>query len=377
MGISIDKRIIETEQISLLFITVAGNAIGYGHLSRCLSLAEHAAKRNLSVSFLLFGDNDAFSRVKHAGFDCLLKPISALGSRFADTLLNHVDMIDVVVMDFSHQDVFPDLECAHQILKDIRSRARKIIVIDALGVQALATKMPDMPIDILVVPYVGATLPDNAPWQILEGPAYAVLSSAYAELHERIVRQDADRILVSCGGSDPKKLTALVLDGIGRISKTLKVRVIVGPLFDECIRAILKSAVSKSKHSIELVDSPTALAEHMMWCDLAIATTGLIKYELAATGTPGILISIDDIHDLINRPFANMGSALDLGVRAAPQLIADHVASLLDNHEARAAMAKFGRQMIDGKGTERLVAEIIKSCNVAQSLARQNFIDNK
>lgn len=366
MGLRIDKRIIEPRQISLLFITVADKALGYGHLSRCLSLAEQAIKRNLSVSVLLFGDNEAFLRVEQAGFDCVLKPISVLGSRYDGTLLNHVDKVDVVVADFSHQDVFPDLECARQVLKDIRSRARKVIVIDALGVQALATKMPDMPIDILVAPYVGVAFQNNTLCHTLEGPAYAVLSSAYEGLHERIVRQDADRILVSCGGSDPKKLTALVLDGIERISKHLKVRVIVGPLFDESIRALLKSVVSSSKHSIELIDSPVALAEHMMWCDLAIATTGLIKYELAATATPGILISIDDIHDLINRPFAKMGSALDLGVRATPQLIADHVASLLDNHEVRAAMAMVGRQMIDGKGTERLITEIIRSCRVTE-----------
>lgn len=359
--IRIDKQIVEQKQLSLLFITIAGSTLGYGHLNRCLSLAEYAVKRNLPISFLLFGDSDAFSQIEHAGYDCSLEPVSALGGRFSDILLKHFDMIDIVVTDFSHQEVLPDSEYARQAFKDIRSQARKVVVIDALGVQALATRIPDMPIDILVAPYVGANLPDNSSWQILEGPAYAVLSSAYTELHERIVRHDADRVLVSCGGSDPKKLTALVLDGIEQISSHLKVRVIVGPLFDESIRAILKSAVSSSRHSIELVNSPWALVEHMMWCDLAIATTGLIKYELAATATPGILISIDDIHDLINLPFANSGSALDLGIRATPRLIADHVVKLLGNHEARAAMAMAGRQMVDNKGAERLIVEIIRS----------------
>lgn len=366
MEIRINKGVVEPKQIRLLFITVAGNAIGYGHLNRCLSLAEQASKRNLSISFLLFGDNDAYLRVGNAGYDCVLKPISTFSKYFSDASLNHVDIIDIVVTDFSHQDIFPDLECARQVLKGIRSLAKKVMVIDALGVQALAPRMPDMPIDILVVPYVGATFPDNTPWRILEGPDYAVLSSAYCGLHDRIVRKDADRILVSCGGSDPNHLTTLVMDGIALVSRSLVVRIIVGPLFDAEIRANLKVMISNTAHTIELIESPGALSEHMIWCDLAIATTGLIKYELAATATPGILISIDDVHDLINRPFANMGSSQDLGVSVTPQKIADHVSSLLNNYEARVRMAMTGRKMIDGRGTERLITEIIRCCSATE-----------
>lgn len=342
--------------ISALFITVAGNAMGYGHLSRCLSIAEQAVKERLTVSFLLFGENSASARVEQAGFSCLLKPISALN--VAGLPQNSDGLFDIVIVDFSHQNTFPDLNCARSVLVKISRLAKKVVMIDALGEQALVTKIPDMPIDILVVPYVDDGI-RHGNWRTLEGPMYAVLSSAYSNLQDRTVRHDADRILVSCGGSDPKKLTISVLEGIEQIQKKLEVRVVVGPLFDETIRAILGDFISNSKHLIRLVKSPTTLAEHMMWCDLAIATTGLIKYELAATGTPGILISIDEIHDMINQPFANKGSILDLGVTDSPQLIANHATDLLSNYDARVVMARVGHQMVDGNGTKRLVDEII------------------
>ncbi len=358
----INTCINEAKLINLLFITIAGNDLGYGHLSRCLALAEHASKRDFSISFLLFGDKDAFSRVEYAGYDCLVEPIPALKNQLADILQNYFSVTDVVVADFSHQKIFPDVSCIQQVLNDIRKWIRKVVLIDALGVQALSNKMSDMPIDVLVVPYVGVTISDNTHYNILKGPAYAVLSSAYLELQERTVREVADRILVSCGGSDPNNLTALVLAGIDRIPIHLEVRVIVGPLFDQGVKATLRSIVSNSKISIVFIDSPEMLVEHMMWCDLAIATTGLIKYELAATATPGILISIDDVHELINRAFANMGSSIDLGVSVTPEQVATHVRSLLDNYETRVMMAMVGRKMIDGKGTERILTEIVKHC---------------
>lgn len=354
---------------------MAGNDIGYGHLSRCLALAEYANERNISISFLLFGDNHALSRVEQAGYDCILEPISALdtGDGFADMLPKDIGIFDVVLTDFSHQNIFIDMQCVEKVFKDIRKRARKVIVIDALGVQALATKDPGMPIDILVIPYICPTFPVNGFWHILEGPRYAVLSLAYANLNQRIVRYAADRILVSCGGSDSTKLTPFILDSIEQISNALNVRVIVGPLFDESIRVALKNIVSNSKHSIELIYAPTTLAEHMRWCDIAIATTGLIKYELAATATPSILFSIDEVHDFINRPFAKMGTALDLGIGVRPQLLADQIVGLLSNYKLRRTMGVAGRKLVDGKGAERLISEIVSNCRVSER--NQLFVD--
>lgn len=350
----------------MLFITIAGNAVGYGHLNRCLSLAGHAANRNVSISFLLFGDNEASARVQHTGYKFFLKPISAIGRRFTDAVPYQIEAADVIVIDLSHPVVFSDLEGTLQLLKHIRSRARQVILIDALGEQTFAAKMPNMPIDILVAPYVGVTVQDSPCWRTLKGPAYAVLSPAYEGLHERIVRQHANRLLVSCGGSDPTMLTPLVLEGIERLHRELNIRVIVGPLFDRNLKATLRNVASASRHSIELVDAPDGLVGHMRWCDLAITTSGLIKYELAATSTPGILLSIDNIHDLSNRPFADLGSALDLGSKVTAQLIADSVESLLDNYAARRDLAASGRRMFDGKGSERLLNEIIRSCYVTE-----------
>ena len=98
----------------------------------------------------------------------------------------------------------------------------------------------------------------------------------------------------------------------------------------------------------------------MRWADLAIATSGLTKYELAATGTPAILISPDQIHTTANEPFAALGSAVDLGwiQRVTPSELASKVRSLLDDTEQRGAMACAGMRAVDGRGAARIAAAL-------------------
>lgn len=344
----------------LLFVAVAGPAIGYGHLSRCLALADCARHQGIDSEFLVFCDDGALSRMQHAGYACKIASVAAL----ADAKIpDKTENFDAVVVDFSHAAVFDELDSARRLLRSLRAHAGTMMVIDALGEQTLARRMPDMPADVVAVPYVGATEERDRPWRTLAGPEYAVLAPAYADLPPRVVREHAERVMVSCGGADPKGLTRIVLDGLELIPGRLLVRVVVGPLFCTGLIDALIAHAKKSRHEIELLHSPDGLAQHMLWSDLTVAASGLIKYELAATSTPTILISMDDIHDIVNRPFACAGSVRDLGVEFDARLLAKTISELLDDAAARLAMAKVGRHLVDGNGTNRLLAELTKAAS--------------
>ena len=98
----------------------------------------------------------------------------------------------------------------------------------------------------------------------------------------------------------------------------------------------------------------------MLWCDLAISNSGLTKYELAATGTPALLVSIDEFHDGVNRAFSAKGSVWDLGVDVTPQRIHDAACDLLNDCSRREKMACSGRNIVDGLGSRRILTEIEK-----------------
>lgn len=350
----------------LLFVVVAGRETGYGHVSRCLTLAQCARSREASSSFLIFGDAAVRKRIELAGFPCVLHSYAMLNGSPIKTKDCWEGDIDAVVVDFSHPVVFRSIDGGRKLLCSLRHHSRRLMVIDALGGQALAPRMPDMPADVCVVPYVGAVADADAPWRTLAGPEYAVLAPAYAALPLRVARECADRVLVSCGGSDPGQFTLLVLDGIEQICSVLAIRVVVGPLFSRELADVLAVRAAGSHHVIELIHEPESLADHMSWSDLTVAASGLIKYELAAASTPAILFSIDHSHDVVNRPFAEMGSARDLGVAFSAEEVAAEVADLLEDRAVRVKMATAGRRLVDGKGAERLIADIMRSCCVAE-----------
>lgn len=350
----------------LLFVAIAGAEIGYGHLSRCLSLANYARRQEIESSFLILGDAGVLRQIEHAGYPGIVQPCSALAEQAAGIMQGRIEAFDAVVVDFSHPVIFRDIGGGRKLLNSLRHQARTLMVIDALGEQALAPRMPDMPADIYVAPYVGAVAVIGAPWRTLAGPEYAVLAPVYAGLLQRIVREQADRVLVSCGGADPRQLTLLVLDGIEQIRSVLTLRVVVGPLFSRELADALAACAAGSHHVIELIHEPTGLAEHMLWSDLAVAASGLIKYELAAASTPAILFSIDRSHDVVNRPFLEMGTARDLGVEFSAGEVAEEIAVLLEDRAVRAGMAAAGRRLVDGKGAERLINDIMRSCCVVE-----------
>ncbi len=341
-------------------MTIAGNSVGYGHLNRCLTLADYARGECINSSFLLFCDTPTFTSPRMTSYAWGVAPISTLKNGWKSEALDKSNLCDIAVIDLSRFDLFDSLENVHKFLFTIRGMAKKVALIDALGIEAFSKRALDLPIDMLVMPYIGANINCNSEWEILQGSDYAILSSDYFNLPTRTIQKFANRILISCGGSDPKNFSIAILEALELIPEFLEVRIVIGPLFHEKLIQELEIVSSKSRHEISLIRSPNSLADHMIWSDIAMATTGLIKYELAATGTPAILMSIDKMHELVNEPFSKIGSSVDIDINMSSRDIADKVFTLLIDYNARVIMSGLGREKIDGLGASRLMEKILK-----------------
>ena len=99
--------------------------------------------------------------------------------------------------------------------------------------------------------------------------------------------------------------------------------------------------------------------------------SGFTKYELAATGTPAILVSIDADHAAFHGPFERLGTARHLGVveRVSPAELARAICALLDDSAARRAMSAAGREVMNGRGAARITDALMALMMAAPTAA--------
>jgi spore coat polysaccharide biosynthesis predicted glycosyltransferase SpsG len=330
----------------LIFRVDAGPQVGYGHLRRCLVLADEAARGGQVSSFLLGGpEKTAAALIYSAGH-----------------ALSSADRTEpaVVVADIAHSQTAAAPAVAEEELTRLKRVHGRLVVIDSIGEQSLRHLLPDLPADILVAPYAGEAVDPSLAARQLTGPDYVVLDKIFRR-SDRRARTGANRILITCGGSDPAEVSLLWLSSLAAANlRAIEIRLVVGPGFSSSHVEKLHGVAAGMEGAVTFLLAPDDMAAQMRWCDLALGTTGLTKYELAATGTPALVLSHDQFHAEANRPFAAFGSLRDLGCSSDARCpaLSREISALLQDAPARQAMTDRGLQLVDGRGAARILRAI-------------------
>lgn len=160
---------------------------------------------------------------------------------------------------------------------------------------------------LIITPYLNARtlrpVPPNAPWEA--GARFAILSPDYAALRAHPPER-AERILVTCGGSDPDGFSLDTVEAL--LNSCVPLDVIIGPLFDTATRASL-AALAQAHPRIVLHDSPDTLTPLIAGAALVVGRAGLIRYEAACLGTYGLYLAGGDAYADYFRRFTARGFA--------------------------------------------------------------------
>jgi UDP-2,4-diacetamido-2,4,6-trideoxy-beta-L-altropyranose hydrolase len=199
--------------------------------------------------------------------------------------------------------------------------------------------------------------------RLLAGPQFALLrEEVLAAAPRRQHPVQARRLLVSLGGSDPTGATLTVIDALHRVDMpNLDARVVVGPANprrDDIARAAAHDPRLRMVEPDRGPATGTALSQLASWAELAVVAAGGTCWELAYLGVPAGAIVVADNQAGSVAALARRGILLNLGRREqlCPPELADTLTELMTDAAQRRRLAARGRELIDGRGADRVVA---------------------
>ena len=337
---------------------------GTGHVMRCLALAEAWRRRGGRAHFVTCQPSAQWLQrldaagVRHFEVD---SPWPGLDDRDVtrsqiEHLARSQNDLPWLVIDGYHFDA--------SYLEAMRSAPCRIMLVDDYA------GWSDYDCDIVLnlgihAPRLKYPAARNT-WQLL-GTSYALLRGEFEDWR-RFTRPPVNRatnVLVTLGGADCDNVTAKVVAALQSFtSAEVAARVIVGPLHPGLAELQRRVAVHGNIH---LQTNLSELAPLMAWADVAIAAGGTTAWELAFMQTPALLLVLAENQAAVAAGIDSFGAAQSLG-RAenhSPETIADALRQLLGDRVRRERMARRGKVMVDGRGSERVLAAMAE---------RENFL---
>lgn len=331
--------------MQVLILTEGFKHTGYGHVSRCMAIAQSFQKRNIKVTFLINGDDHVVEMLQDHypvfSFNWLSEH---------QKLIESLSVANLVVIDSYLAD--------SAVYRLVRERVSQCVYLDDFN-------RLDYPEGIIMNGTVGAEFIDYQKkdgQEYLLGKDYIILREAFGHLPSpgRLVSDKINRILVTFGGTDPLNVTTKVLSNIVDNYANTEKCIILGAAFTH-IQEIKSLADIHTKFYYNV--GAEEMKDLMLCADVAISAAGQTINELAITGLPSVIFKVADNQDNNITGWLHSGF-IDSFIDATedwPSGLLEESLSQLENREYRMMLSTHGRSLVDGKGTDRLVKTVLRS----------------
>lgn len=284
----------------------------------------------------------------------------------------------LVFVDLSYTQTYTHAEEAVGFLNKLSESGHRVVLIDGLDADAAYSRSRDLDIHTLLTPYCSSeSLVRN--FQHLHGPEYFIFNQSKLEEYSvirknRAVPEKARHILVAMGRSDSYNLSIFAMRALLDLPESTRnetrVRVIIGSHFSSKLMREISALEKKNPDFFQIDRVPESNFEEFFWCDLAITTSGLMKYQLAFTGAPMIIIPHHKTSELSNFSFSQSGTNVTLprieNLSQEQLLVA--VSKLIGDQLLRKKMSRIGIGLVDGMGNRRILDSILNPSPSRKSL---------
>lgn len=326
--------------MKVFIITESGKDIGFGHITRCLSLYQAFKERGIKPKFIINGDND---------IEYLLKDINYQIFNWLDErnkLFTIIKDADIAIID--------------SYLADI-SLYNKIANLVKIPVYIDDNKRLDYPKGIVLNGNIHAetlNYPKKDGIIYLLGTKYTPLRKEFWEVQEKKIKEKIESIMVTFGGDDAKNMTPKILAFLNDKYSNLIKNVIIGKAFQNIDK--IKKYTDKKTNLIYYPDAEK-MKKIMLKSDIAISAGGQTLYELAKIGVPtiGIYIAENQLGNI--KGWEKIGFLEHAGWYNEENILQSicKLFKKLENRIIRESKSKIARYHLDGKGSIRIVNKLL------------------
>jgi UDP-2,4-diacetamido-2,4,6-trideoxy-beta-L-altropyranose hydrolase len=304
-----------------------------GHVKRCLALSEHLKNSmDCKIAYLMHDSDVGEKTVLEYGYITM------------DTFPE--EKVDIIITSL------PQL--SDEYMEELRLRTVFLVCLDDSGRTYFSA---DIVVRGSIVEEL-RTCDSACRSKFLLGQDYMALDKQFQDAHntDRVIQREVKSILVTMGGSDINDFTTIAMDALEKLDMDgIEKKVVVGSAFKNAERLMRRKGF---KFEVDVSN----MAELMMNADIIIAGGGMILYELACVGTPGIALCQTDYQEMEGRCFEQEGVVINSGGKEdiTKQGLAFEITSLIGNYGKRKEMAACGKRLIEGKAIYKISNEIKK-----------------
>ncbi len=347
----------------IIFIAHGGKNIGMGHVIRCMSLANTFRLKGYRVKFI-----SKYETGQRALYDNDFEVIPYSELEEVQEGFNYGSKIELD----------KDLEFIQKILDEENT---DILVVDSYNVtnqflQAIAKKVTcslyiddvaafPYPVDIVLNGNISAYWLDYKTGyhnqKLLLGLEYNLIREEFRAVAKRVEFDKCNSIMITTGASDPYDMTVKMIQILIKYNWITKytIHVVIGSGFRDDSKNQIKALASKNTNII-LHENPVRMSAIMMKCDLAITAGGSTLYELFACGVITFAFIYAENQRSVVETSAKKGYLFPIGEykKINEEELIHSIKTVSENKELRKEFVNRLQELLDCRGTERIVSKV-------------------
>lgn len=327
--------------MAVYLLTEGSGNIGYGHITRCISIYQAFEEKGLKPELIVHGEKHIEGLLEGKRY------------RFFDWINNRA-LLSEVLKDCNI--AFIDSYLAdYEIYANISKHAEKAVYFDD-------DLRIDYPKGIVLNGAISAeelNYPAKEGVTYLLGTSYFPLRKEFSNVPAKEIRREVETLMVTCGGSDMHNVTPVIQTLLNDTYPDFQKKIVVTSLFSN-ISEIKKLQDKNAELLCDLnaIDFRVVMQDS----DIAISTGGQTLYELAAVGTPTIAVCVAQNQRQNVVGWVKSGTMEYTGMYDSKDFLSKLSTALnkMMSYEKRLGLSRESRRLVDGNGGRRICDFLLK-----------------